>query len=146
MILPNSSRLAPLLREYRRPWKLLSLGFGVGLLIAGAYWYRAPDWDVGVSLIMALFAYLTAAWSLRVVVTRRWRAFPLAVFWTWWTVDGCYAIYWSIKDPAALVWMRSANAPASFCLYLACGLVWYFQGSWLELWRCWSKFGTPPQN
>jgi hypothetical protein len=65
---------------------------------------------------------------------------------TWFTVDGCYAIYWSLRDPEALQLMRSANFLASLVLYWMCGLVWYFQGSLREAWlmlRSWrAKAGS----
>jgi len=115
--------------ELLRPWKLLTLSMGVVLLIAGSYHYEAPDWDIPISLIMALFAYLTAPWSLRVLLERRWNLFPLMLFATWFTVDGCYAIYWYFKNPVALEMMREANFPASLSLYGMCGLVWLYQGS-----------------
>lgn len=57
--------------ELLRPWKLATLAFGIGLLVVGSFYYEAPDWDVPVSLIMALMAYLTAAWSMHVMVERR---------------------------------------------------------------------------
>ena len=117
------------MKELLRPWKLGTLAIGIALLIAGSYYEEAPDWDVPISLIMAFFAYLTASWSLHVIVERRWRWWPAMLFATWFTVDGCYWIYWSYKNPAALDFMRSANWPASLCLYAMCGLVWYYRGS-----------------
>ena len=78
---------------------------------------------------MAVLAYLAAPWSLRVIVERRWRWWPAMLVATWFTVDGCYWIYWSIKNPVALDLMRSANWPASLSLYAMCGLVWYYRGS-----------------
>jgi len=110
--------------RYLDPWSLATLAIGVALLMVGARLFPAPDWDVGISLIMALFAYLTAGWSVGVLLDRRWSWWPLALLFTWWTVDGCYALYWSIKGPAALALMRDANWPASLGLYLACGFVW----------------------
>jgi hypothetical protein len=117
------------LSEYLRPWKLLTLASGVALLIIGSYYYNAPDWDIPISLIMALLAYLTAPWSLRVVLERRWKLFPLMFFATWFTVDGCYALYWYFKDPIALEMMRMANFPASLSLYGICGVLWLYQGN-----------------
>lgn len=61
------------LQEYRRPWKLFTLAVGIALLIAGSFVYEAPDWDIPISLIMAGFSYLTASWSMHVMVERRWR-------------------------------------------------------------------------
>ena len=118
--------------NYRHPWNLTTLAIGIALLIGGSFYYQAPDWDIPISLIMAAFSYLTAAWSLSVLVKRKWRQFPLMLFYTWWTVDGCYALYWYFKDPMALEMMREANWPASLCLYWACGLVWSIPELWLQ--------------
>ena len=120
--------------EYRRPWKLFTLSIGLGLLIAGAYLIPAPDWDIEISVIMAFFAYLTAGWSMHVMVERRWRCWPLMLFFTWWSIDGCYAVYWGIVNPQALDWMREANWPASLSLYWMCGLVWFWNGTLQALW------------
>jgi hypothetical protein len=121
------------LREYIRPWKLFTLFIGIALLIAGSFYIPAPDWDIPISFIMALLAYLTASWSLHVIVERRWHYFPLMLFYTWFTVDGCYWIYWHFTNPLALELMRSANFLASLSLYWMCGLVWYYPGSLKDL-------------
>lgn len=118
--------------EYLRPWKLFSLVCGVGVLLMGARCSGLPDWDVGVSLIMAIPAYFAAPCSLRVFLERRWRQFPQALFWTWFTFDGTYTAYWYFTDPAALMF-RPANAVASSALYAACGLVWLHRGSLRQL-------------
>ena len=99
------------------------------MLVLGSFHYEAPDWDVPISFIMAGFAYLTAPWSLRVIVERRWRLWPAMLLATWFTVDGCYAIYWHFRNPVALAMMRDANFLASLTLYGVCGLVWYYNGS-----------------
>ena len=112
--------------EYFRPLKLISLMFGLMFLFAGALWSGLPDWDIAVSLIMAAPAYITAAPTMRVFIERRWQHLPKAVFWTWFTVDGTYVIYWGLRDPAVLDALRHANAAASMALYLACGVVWYY--------------------
>ncbi len=122
-----------LAREYRRPWKLFSLACGIALLVVGSFYYRAPDWDIPISFIMAFFAYLTAPWSMRVLLERQWQRLPLMLFFTWFTVDGCYWLYWRHQDPVALELMRDVNFPASLSLYCMCGLVWYFNGSLREL-------------
>ena len=118
--------------EYLRPWKLITLAAGVVLLIAGSYFYDAPDWDIPISLIMAGLAYLTAPVSMRIILECKWKQFPLMLFYTWFTVDGSYAIYWYFVDPVALDMMRSANFPASLSLYAMCGLVWLYRGSLKE--------------
>jgi len=116
------------LRECQRPWKLATFTIGLGLLIAGSFVYNAQDWDIPVSVIMASFTYLTAGWSMHAMVERRWRDWPLMIFFAWWCVDGCYALYWGIMDSEALAFMRDVNWPASLSLYAMCGLVWYWNG------------------
>lgn len=54
------------LSEYLRPWKLVTLAVGIALLIFGSLHYKAPDWDIPISFIMAILAYLTAPWGIRV--------------------------------------------------------------------------------
>ena len=118
--------------EYFRPWKLFSLLCGIIFLLIGARYSGLPDWDVRISFIMAGFAYFTAPCSLRVFLERRWKHFPHALFWTWLSVDGTYAIYWHFVDPDALIF-RPANAMASLALYGACGLVWLHRGPLRQL-------------
>lgn len=115
--------------EYMRPWKLISLFVGISLLIVGSFIYQAPDWDIPISFIMAIFSYLTASWSMRVVLERQWKNVPLMLLYTWFTVDGCYWLYWNLKNPTALELMREANFFASLSLYSMCGLIWYYKGS-----------------
>lgn len=122
-----------LLTELRRPWKLGTLAIGIVLLVWGSFAIPALDWDIPISFIMAFFTYLSSGWSMHVIVERRWRDFPQMLLATWWAVDGCYALYWWLKDPLVLDYMRAANAPASLSLYLMCGLVWFWNGSLQEL-------------
>ena len=127
--------IAMIRQEWRRPWKLLSLGIGLGLLLIGSILTPAPDWDIAISFIMAGFTYLFAGWSMHVVLERRWSDWPLMLLLTWWCVDGCYALYWSLVNPATLALMRDVNWPASLSLYWMCGLVWYWNGTLAELLR-----------
>lgn len=83
-------------------------------------------------MIMAILAYMAAPWSLRVFLERRWRLMPVALFLTWFTVDGCYWIYWHYKDPEALALMRSANFPVSPSLYGFCAVGWLYRGTLRE--------------
>ena len=62
--------------EYLRAWKIGTLFLGIALLIVGSYFYQAPDWDIPISFIMAILAYLTAPWSMRVFLERKWRSGP----------------------------------------------------------------------
>ena len=65
--------------ELLRPWKLFTLTIGISLLVMGSFYYQAPDWDIPISFIMAGFAYLSASWSMHVMVERQWKQWPLMV-------------------------------------------------------------------
>lgn len=51
------------------------------------------------------------------------------LFAVWFSVDGCYALYWHFNNPAALAFMRDTNFPA----YCKCGIVWLYRGSLHEI-------------
>ncbi len=121
------------LAEYTRPWKLVTLCLGIALLILGSFYYAAPHWDIPISLIMAILAYLAAPWSLRVIVERRWRLWPAMLFATWFSVDGSFWLYWHFKNPVVLELMREANIPVSLAAYGICGVIWLYRGSLREL-------------
>jgi len=121
------------MNELFRPWKLTTFTIGLALLIVGSVYNQAPDWDIPISIIMASLSYLTAPWSIRVIIERKWKLMPAMLLATWFTVDGCYWIYWHFKNPAVLGLMREANFPASLSLYWLCGLVWLYRGSLGEL-------------
>lgn len=129
----TDNTMAHLLAEYARPWKLLTFSFGIALLIIGSVYFHAPDWDIPISVIMAMLAYFTAPWSLRVILERRWRLWPAMLIATWFTVDGSYWLYWQFKNPVALEMMREANFFASLSLYGMCGVIWLYRGSLRQL-------------
>ncbi len=120
------------MREYLQPWKLATLAIGLGLLLVGANYYHAPDWDYTISLIMAILTYLTAPWAVRFLMARNWKMVPLGLLFYYVTVDGCYWLYWHFIKPDALE-MREANFYASSCLFWLCGFLWLHNGSLREL-------------
>lgn len=125
------------MREYLRPWKLSSLLAGIALLIAGSIFTPASDWDVGISVVMALFTYLTAPFSLKTIVkslaTLRFGwPFVWAVWWWVWSVDGCYWVYNTLLHHQMI---RYENFLASTGLYFLCGLIWWPECSLRELFR-----------
>ena len=115
-------RQLPLLR-IRKLLKALSFSIGLGLLLYGALYLDYPDWDMGVSFVMALTTLATAEWSTMVIWTRQWRWLPLAALWIWLSVDGVYWAYWSLVRPEAMI--REGQWMASLCLYALCGVIWY---------------------
>lgn len=112
-------------RELLRPWKLISFALGMTWLFWGALYLNILDWDLGVSVLMGGFTYLTAPFALRVLARREWWRWPEALFWTWFTVDGVYVVYFtSIQHPM----LRAEQWPTSLCLYGLCGLIWMHEG------------------
>jgi hypothetical protein len=103
--------------------KASSFAFGLALLLYGAQYLEYPDWDMGVSVAMALTTLATAEWSTMVIWTGQWRWAPLAAFWIWLSVDGVYWAYWSLVRPEAMI--REGQWIASLCLYALCGVIWY---------------------
>lgn len=120
-----SSSSVRCLQDLRQPWKLVTLAVGLSLLVAGSYYYELQDWDVGISLLMGVMAYVFAPWSVRTLIRRDWRKLPLILFLYWLTVDGVYVGYNELLGH----WhVREANFYASSCLYWLCGLIWLHVG------------------
>lgn len=118
--------------ELLRPWKLATFAIGLGLLIAGAEFYHYSDWDIGVSIVMAVLTYLTAPWSMRVLWDRRWQQLPLAAFYGWLSVDGSY---WAWHTFAGNEMLRAEQWPTSLCLWLICGFLWLPQMDLISIGR-----------
>lgn len=125
--------MGPEIAEYLRPWKLLTLSLGIGVLILGSLHFQAADWDISISLIMAMLTYFAAPWSLRVILERRWRQWPAMLIATWFSIDGSYSLYWHFKNPSALESMRKANFFASLALFGICGVIWLYRGNLKQL-------------
>ena len=119
--------------EYLRPWKVACLLAALALLIIGSLFSPAPDWDVPITFIMGIATYVTAPPTVRVLFEKKWRLLPVAAVATWLSVDGFYALYWHLRDPAVLALMRSANAQASLPLYGLCGIACVYRGSLKDL-------------
>jgi hypothetical protein len=118
--------------ELLRPWKLATFAIGLGLLIVGAELYHYSDWDIGVSIVMAVLTYLTAPWSIRVLWERHWKWLPLAVFYSWLSVDGSY---WAWHTFAGNEMLRAEQWPTSLCLWLICGFLWLPQMDLISIGR-----------
>lgn len=118
--------------EFLRPWKLATLSAGIALLIFGAWYEQLPDWDVGVSILMAVLTYLTAPFACRVIRYRQWQDIALAAFLAWFSIDGSYVLY---SEAMRHIYVREANAFASTPLYFMCGLFWMWNGAVREFLR-----------
>lgn len=116
-------------REYLRPWKLITLSIGITILIIGAKIENLPDWDTGISVLMALMTYISAPWVVRVFIERRSFMMPFALFAGWFSVDLIYFAWNWHLGPEMVDIFRQANWLPSLCLYLLCGFFWLYRGS-----------------
>lgn len=105
-----------------RAWKPATFAIGLAWLLWGAAYLDYPDWDYGLSLLMAGSTYLSAQWAVSVWMERRYRHWPAAALLAWWCVDGSYWLYWSLFNPAVMI--REGQWPMSLCLFLLCGFIW----------------------
>jgi len=105
-----------------KPWKLLTLLFGLCVLIFGSYYERLPDWDIGISLIMGLLTFFTAPLCIEWIIKRDYKKLPLGLFLAWFSIDGSYWLYNAALNHE---YFRAANWPASTPLYFMMGLFWY---------------------
>jgi len=119
--------------ERFRPWKLATLGVAMLWLLYGAHTYRIPDWDVGISVLMAGLTYLCAPWSAATLGNAlRYRppgcllhvlaALLLALFIVDW-------VYWTYHMALGNQMYRLDNFKSSFALYFLGGTVWMYPGS-----------------
>lgn len=129
----DSERMTSDILEFFRPWKLVTFSCAMVLLLLGSVYTPAPDWDIPITIIMGLATYLTAPWSMRVLLGRHWRYWPAMLLAAWLSIDGLYALYWHFKDPSVLAAMRDANFTVSLPIYGMAGIFWLYRGSLREL-------------
>ncbi len=129
---------------YTTPWRLLSLYLGTGLLCIGADIYQMPDWDAGVSFLMAILCYLTAPWAVHVLRNREWKHIVLAVFLSILTVDISYNLYNGFLEREHY---PVENFLASMPLYWLMGVFWYYGADiWQALLRLYAERQTHSTN
>lgn len=121
---PNPE-LPKLSRHYLlKPWRLATLGLGMGTLFYGAHEHLAMDWDYTVSALMGLSTYVCAPTVVGILERRQWRLVPWAILLTWVCVDLLYTCYWYVQDMTVLPLMRSANFLPSLMLFFLAGMIW----------------------
>jgi membrane-bound metal-dependent hydrolase YbcI (DUF457 family) len=113
--------------------KNITFAVGLSWLIYGALNFDYPDWDIGISLVMAIATYFTADKVVNAIRKREWRRWPMMLFYTWFAVDGSYVAYWFCKNRHVLLLMRDAQWPTSLCLFLLCGIIWTTDWDWSVL-------------
>lgn len=104
-------------------WKPLTFFCGLSLLIWGALYEGCRDWDISVSILMALSTYLSADRFVEACFRLNWKKVLIWSPAAWWAVDGVYWLYWTLVDTTAM--LRSEQWLTSLCLYLMCGFLWF---------------------
>ena len=128
-MLPNKAYA----RELVRPWKLITFCIAMSCLLYGALFFDVADWDVGITLLMGGLTYLTAPWSVHIILSsiryrpKNWLLhITAALLLGLCVVDWAYMLY---HEWAGNQTFRKANLYASSPLYLMAGVVWLYQGS-----------------
>lgn len=111
--------------EYFRAWKLFTLWIGVSILVLGSVYYQQQDWDVTLSILMALLTYITAPLAVKAIRNGGFMAWTGALTWWIFTVDTTYMIY---NGAMGNYTIRGENLIVSTCLYWMCGLLWVYEG------------------
>jgi hypothetical protein len=107
------------LRWYLHPWRLLTLLAGTLAILYGAHIGMAPDWDVGVSLLMCGVTYGVMPHFNRELFSGR---YVVAFLYADFAVNTTYTIYWSWREnPMADALM---NYPASWWIFMLCWAIW----------------------
>lgn len=120
--------------EYLRPWKLITLGLGLNAIIVGSIMEHLQQRAIVASVVLALLAYLTAPWGVRVVIERRWRWMPLAAVYAWLCiVVGFFMWNGPRLGPEFEDVYRQTNLWQTTRLYLFCGFFWLYRGSMADL-------------
>lgn len=121
------------LSELARPWKLLTFGVAMTLLLAGSLTLRIPDWDAGITLIMGCLAYVCAPWSVRVLLyavsrplCRRPGLTFASLLAAWFCVDGVYVLYHTAMGN---IMLRFDNFCVSLPVYFLAGSFWLYAGT-----------------
>jgi hypothetical protein len=104
-------------------FKNVTFVIGLSWLILGAMTYGIKDWDIGVSLVMAGFTYLTGEWVINSLLSKKPLKVIGAILTTFIGVQGVYVFYWSvIGKPENMVegqWLPS------LCMYLMISIAWW---------------------
>lgn len=128
---PENKHGDSLKNKLLRPWKLASFACGLSLLFYGAIAYKISDWDIGISIIMAFYTYISAPFFCKTVFaavkgSAKIQNVLFAMFMFWFTVDGCYVLYHAAMGNETFRW---ENFCASSFIYLICGMIWLHEGS-----------------
>jgi hypothetical protein len=130
-------------RELSRPWKMATFAIAMAILIYGSYYYSQLDWDVPISIIMGVLAYVWAPWCVGALIfafkqrPRNWympvvKSLAVAYF--------CASGTWALYNILRLGWETTryiyiGNQNASLLLFVMAGIFWQYEGSLKDMFR-----------
>lgn len=103
--------------------KIVTFSLGLLLLLVGALTQNIPDWDIGVSIVLATYTFLTAEWAVTALWKKEYKKYPVAIL----SVLAPYALYvfyWTVQGKESV--MIPGNLYLVVSLYLICGTIWAF--------------------
>lgn len=123
--------------EYFRFWKLMGLCLTICFLIIGSIIFKLPDWDIPISIIMALLTYILSPISLWLLLNLKNQTLLTKIIKTiisscfcWLTVD---FIYCSYNNYFYHHYYRESNFIVSFVLYWISSLFLGYSGDFKSL-------------
>lgn len=105
-------------------FKNITFAIGFSWLILGAITYKIQDWDIGVSVILAVYTYLTAEWAVTALLDKQYRKYPVALISALVAPYALYIAYWTLQGKESV--MLSGNLYLVTSLYLIYGVSWAF--------------------
>lgn len=134
-LITNFKDLLLYLSEYCRIWKIVFLSLGLSALIVGSFLAKMVDWDIGISVIMAMMTYFFSSISGTIFLSFYFKSLKkkyillyliLAIFLWIISVDISYILYSQYMHH---VYYRGTNFLASTALYFICALMLSYRGS-----------------
>ncbi|MFH1434259.1 MAG: hypothetical protein ABIJ56_00960 [Pseudomonadota bacterium] len=114
---------------------------GTAFFVWGAYFWDAPTWDVGVSVIMSVLCYLLAPLAVATALhaaRKRPKLWPLRLLASaalvYFIASGSYEIYNTLRMGFHPVTYWE-NLQFSIPVTIAAGLLWQYDGSLADLLR-----------
>jgi hypothetical protein len=135
-LIKNTKELLLYFPEYFRFWKIAFLLIGILFLILGSFFAQMADWDVNISMIMAILTYFFSPLSGTILLSFYFKNVNqnflksmfliLAALILWIiSVDTSYVVYSKYMNH---IYYRGTNFLASSMLYFICALILSWRG------------------
>lgn len=123
-------------RELTRPWKLITFSLTFAWLIYGAFEFKWPGWNPGVSVILGLLAYTTAPLAMRAiregVKAGTFAGFVRAIVALGISAILSVGVYYGYNTLMAHPMLLPESLIVTFAAYIATGIFWAWRGTVAE--------------